>query len=513
MFSDKDIKQIETKGLTVEKVNEQISVFKKGFPYAQIIRGAVKGDGIKVLSDSEKENYINKYESITKNNQFLKFVPASGAASRMFKNLFAFISEYQKEDYTAFSKKEKFEDVYDFFKSLENFAFYEDLSQTLENEGLHIAEIQLKQEYKTILKALLTEEGLNYGNLPKGLLKFHKYPEGPRTPVEEHMVEGCNYAANQDGTVAIHFTVSPEHQQNFEEHVAKVAPVYEKKYGKKISVTYSVQKPSTDTIGVTPENEPFRNPDGTILFRPGGHGALIENLGELDADIIIIKNIDNVTHDRFKQETFDYKKVLTGVLDDYKERIHNYMHLLKGDKVSGSVISEISDFLKEELCIEPRGKNENREEAIAYFKRKLNRPIRVCGMVKAEGDTGGGPFWVKNSDGTTSLQIVESAQIDLKDPFFKEIYDQATHFNPVDIACCIKDYKNRKFDLKDFVDYDAGFISNKSKDGKDLKALELPGLWNGSMANWISIFVEVPLITFNPVKKVNDLLKDTHQPS
>lgn len=515
MFSEKDQKFILQRGSSMETVLRQIDYFKSGFPSLALIKPALAGDGIKVIDDEKKADLINSFEDLMKDVKTVKFVPASGAASRMFKELFAFMDSYDGSDeaYEKMIANTGSQSAFSFFKNLEKFAFYDDLKAAFRSHnGTALEEAHLKRAYVDILKVFLTEDGLNYGALPKGLLKFHKYADGTcRTPVEEHMVEGANYAKDQQNVVKLHFTVSPEHKEKFAAHVAEVRPLYEKKFGVTYQVSYSEQKKSTDTIAVDLNNEPFREEDGSLLFRPAGHGALIENLNDLDADIAFIKNIDNVVPDGIREETYTYKKVVFAVLAQFQEKIFHFLELIESG-VTEEILTKIIDFIEEDLCIQMTlSAGASTEEKVAAIRAKLNRPIRVCGMVKNEGDTGGGPFWAKNPDGSVSLQVVETAQIDLKNPAQKEIFDQASHFNPVDIVCSLKNYKGEKFDLLKYTDPMTGFITQKSKDGKDLKAQELPGLWNGAMSDWNTIFVEVPLITFNPVKSVNDLLKDEHQ--
>lgn len=397
-------------------------------------------------------------------------------------------------------------------RKFEKFAFYSDLNEAcLKTAGQGISELLAVGKYKAVVSALLEAAGLNYGSLPKGLLKFHKYEDGNRTPVEEHLVEGALYAANKNGKVNVHFTVSPEHRALFKALVDEKASAYAKKYGVDYNVSFSEQKPSTDTIAADMENKPFRD-NGKLLFRPGGHGALIENLNDLDADIIFIKNIDNVVPDKMKGDTVLYKKLIAGVLVALQQKTFSYLQLLDSGKYTHDQVLEILQFLQKNLhCKNPEVKNLEDSELAIYLKKKLNRPMRVCGMVKNVGEPGGGPFLAYNSDGTISLQILESSQIDMKDPAKKEMFEKGTHFNPVDLVCAVRDYKGHKFDLVKYVDKATGFISYKSKNGKDLKALELPGLWNGAMSDWNTVFVEVPLSTFNPVKTVNDLLRAQHQ--
>jgi len=514
-LTDSDLQDIQERGISREENNQQIDWFHSGFPSMKLVKPAVIGDGIIKIQEADIEKYIEIFDSGKEERSIVKFVPASGAASRMFKALFSFAASYDQSEtaYKELTKDGEKNPVFQFLKRLDEFPFYNDLKEQLEKEGIHLEESLLKRDYKSIIDGLLSEEGLNYGNLPKGLLPFHQYDDGSvRTPVEEHMVEGIRYARESDGTVRIHFTVSPEHQQLFDELIAKLAPAYEKEYDVSFDITFSRQDPSTDTIAVDMTNRPFRLANGQLLFRPGGHGALIRNLNAIDADIIFIKNIDNVVPDAIKDTTFTYKKILGGVLIHYQELIFDLLRKLKKpEKLNLRLADQAMDLLEDQLCVYPADKHENREETNEYLISKLNRPIRICGMVKNEGEPGGGPFWTQNPDYSISLQIVESAQIDQSIPTQNKIVEQSTHFNPVDIVCGVKDFEGNKFDLEKYVDPRAGFISQKSLDGKDLKAQELPGLWNGSMSDWITIFVEVPKITFNPVKTVNDLLRPEHQ--
>jgi hypothetical protein len=382
----------------------------------------------------------------------------------------------------------------------------------LDNTGKNINALLSEHNYKAVVSNLLESAGLNYGALPKGLLKFHRYADGVRTPLEEHLVEGALYAAGKTGEVNVHFTVSTEHRALFEKLVAAKAAEYEAKYGTTYHISFSEQKPSTDTVAADMENKPFRDKDGKLLFRPGGHGALIENLNDLDADIVFIKNIDNVVPDRLKADTVTYKKLLAGVLVTLQKQAFEYLELLDGGHYSHEQLETIIRFVQQQLrCRRTDLKELEDADLVIYLRKKLNRPMRVCGMVKNVGEPGGGPFLAYNPDGTISLQILESSQIDMNDPEKKAMFEKGTHFNPVDLVCAVRDYKGNKFNLLKHVDKATGFISYKSKNGKDLKALELPGLWNGSMSDWNTVFVEVPLSTFNPVKTVNDLLREQHQ--
>ena len=500
---DKDL--LVKKGISEQQIAEQLACFEKGFPFLKLDAAASVEKGIMAPAENEMKNYLEAWDTYKEGEKtIVKFVPASGAASRMFKNLFEFLGADYNTPKTDFEKK--------FFDHIHSFAFYNDLNAAcMDNTGKDIDALMAGKEYKPIVANLLEAAGLNYGALPKGLLKFHRYADGVRTPLEEHLVEGALYAAGKTGKVNVHFTVSTEHRELFTKLVEEKVAVYAKKYGVEYDVSFSEQKPSTDTVAADMENKPFRD-NGKLLFRPGGHGALIENLNDLDADIVFIKNIDNVVPDKLKGDTVLYKKLIAGVLVALQQKAFAYLQLLDSGKYSHEQVLEMLQFLQKKLhCKNPEVKNFEDSELAIYLKKKLNRPMRVCGMVKNVGEPGGGPFLAYNSDGTISLQILESSQIDMKDPEKKEMFEKGTHFNPVDLVCAIRDYKGNKFDLTKYVDKATGFISYKSKNGKELKALELPGLWNGAMSDWNTIFVEVPLSTFNPVKTVNDLLREQHQ--
>lgn len=505
MLTEKDIKQIENQHLTIKEVENQLERFKKGFPYLKLEKPATIDDGIVQLNDSEVNAYAKLYDD--SKPEALKFVPASGAASRMFKFLFEFYGQ-AKNQYASLEQIEH-DDVKRFFREIKNFAFYDELKSIIQSAGQDRNELLEEGKYKTILKYILTEDGMNYGARPKAVLSFHQEEKKIKTAFEEHLIEGAAYAKNNNGRVKIHFTISPEHAPMFDDLLQKVKNEYEQKLKVQFEITYSQQKPSTDIVAVDMENNLFRNDDGTLLFRPGGHGALIENLNDLSSDIIFIKNIDNVVPDRLKGETIQYKKALAAVLLSYQEKIYKYLEMIESANISNDQMGEITHFIKEELCY--TFDFDAITDQKQFIFNILNRPIRVCGMVKNEGEPGGGPFWVKHPDNHADLQIVETSQINQNDSNQLQILKQSTHFNPVDLVCCIKNYKGEKFNLLQYRDSETGFISKKSKDGKDLKAQELPGLWNGAMANWNTIFVEVPIITFNPVKTVNDLLRPEHQ--
>jgi len=508
MFSTKDKKQIENRGSDLRTILTQIENFKSGFPYLQIKEAASVDNGIIKLSDEKIKKYVAFYdEKIEHGTRPLKFIPASGAASRMFKALFEALEalENEADEESVLSKNKAAKQFNDEF---EKFAFSSDLEKIIKDNGEKI-------NAKSKIHFLLNEKGLNYGALPKGLLKFHKYQTGERTPFEEHLVEGAKYATEKTGLAKLHFTVSPEHQSVFESLLDVVKSKFESELNVTFEVSFSQQKPSTDAIAVDLNNEPFRENDGSILFRPAGHGALIENLNDLNADVIFIKNIDNVVPDRLKAPTVEYKKALAGVLLKNQEKLFFYQKELNEKHpvaLDHAFLAAASNFLENTLNTKPAESQyyTEKEELYYYLREKFNRPLRVCGMVKNEGEPGGGPFWAKNSDGTISLQVVESSQIDPESVQQQNILKNATHFNPVDLVCAVKNFKGEKYDLTKFTDPSTGFISKKSKDGKELKAQELPGLWNGAMSNWNTLFVEVPIETFNPVKTVNDLLRDQH---
>lgn len=498
------LQKIKEQGMDPGTIAHQIQDFENGFPYLKITAPAREGDGIRMMQTEDLEHFQTIYPQKAKKCEVVKFVPASGAASRMFKDLFGFL------DGDGDLSKSPF--VQNFMDSIEKFAFYDDLNAVLKSQGSSISDCLDQKKYKEILAALLQENGLGYGSLPKGLLKFHRDGEGSRTPAEEHLIEGIQYAIGKNNTIRIHFTVSPEHEEKFKSEVDRVVRDLEDKSGSKFEVSFSQQKKSTDTIAVTKANEPFLEEDGSILFRPAGHGALLENLNDIHADLIFIKNIDNVVPDRLKDTTTTYKQVIGGLLLEVQERVFKALELLD-QEISEDHVSHAKDVYRQELYGKtpddfdqwPRIKQYN------FLREKLDRPMRVCGMVKNTGEPGGGPFWIAEEDGSQSLQILETAQINEADPESVQHLQAATHFNPVDLVCATRNYKGDKFDLLAYRDMRTGFITEKSKNGQELKALELPGLWNGSMSNWTTLFVEVPLITFNPVKTVNDLLRAEHQ--
>ena len=500
------MEQIARKGMSVEKVEKQLKEIENGFPFIKIDAAAAVGKGILRVEGADRDTYTRYWNAYVKEGHRIeKFVPASGAASRMFKNLFAFLEAPYDVPTTDFEKC--------FFDNIKKFAFRKKLCEKCKtNDGMSVCELIENGRYKDVVANLLLPKGLNYGALPKGLLLFHEYEDRMRTPMEEHLVEAALYAQSE-GVAHVHFTVSHEHLALFETMVKENLPYYENKCNVKYDVTFSEQKPETDTISANADNTPFRLANGDLLFRPGGHGALIENLNDISADVVFIKNIDNVVPDRLKPVTTENKKMLAGILVSLQKQVFSYLRQLDKGEYTNEDLTKMIRFLQRDLCCRKNDIKQLEDAELAiYLKNKLNRPIRVCGVVKNVGEPGGGPFLCYNADGTVSLQILESSQIDKKNASYVEMFTKGTHFNPVDLVCAVKDYKGNHFDLPKYVDPTTGFISSKSKNGRELKALELPGLWNGAMSNWNTVFVEVPVETFNPVKTVNDLLRPQHQP-
>ena len=507
-FSNKDINLLKEKNIATEAVFKQIERFKTGFCGLDVLRPATPNDGIKVLDNKQKEEYSKLYNKSVENGlTVMKFVPASGAATRMFKDLYQYL-----DNPVPVMELSANHPIVLFAIQFPKFAFFPILLQIMKKNYLDIETI--KSNIAEIISETLNNKSLNYGKLPKGLIHLHSYPENIiRTSMEEHLVEGCYYAVNKDNTVKIHFTVSPEHYELFQTKLKEEGLKIERRYNTKLDVSFSFQKPYTDTIAVTPDNEPFRDKEGNLVFRPGGHGALIENLNEQEADIIFIKNIDNVVPEHLINDTSVYKKTIGGLLLSLQKTVFGYLKDLEGD-VSESLLEKICMFVKNSLFVQmPESFNKlSINQKTEFLRKYLNRPIRICGMVRNEGEPGGGPFWIREKSGLETLQILESSQLDFNNPLQVELQKNATHFNPVDLVCSTRDYKGVKFNLTEFSDPETGFISEKTINGLPVKALELPGLWNGAMANWITLFVEVPVSTFNPVKTVNDLLREQHQP-
>ncbi|MGQ1889694.1 DUF4301 family protein [Thermophagus sp. OGC60D27] len=507
MFKQSDIEQLKAKGISESTIIQQIERFKKNFPPVKADRPATINDGIISLPSHVIDHYINIFNREREDNlKLMKFVPASGAATRMFKDLFQYLD--QPEPIINLADNHP---VRQFIDNLHDFAFFSRLEELFPNHNLKKHEVR-RELANEIIQKVLHKEGLGYGFLPKGLILFHKNGNLSNTSMAEHLYEGAMYSKDKDGVARIHFTISPEHLDFFREQVKKDQSIAKQATNTSFEISFSFQKPHTDTIAVTPQNEPFRDRHGQLLFRPGGHGALIENLNDCDADIIFIKNIDNVVPASLLPVIVNYKQALGGLALEIRNRVFQYLRQLE-EKISDELIVSarkfLNDFLHTDIPLQQQ--TASIEEQAAYLYQYFNRPIRVCGMVKNQGEPGGGPFWVKDASGQQTLQIVEGSQFNLKDPDQKEVFEASTHFNPVDLVCITQNYKGEKFDLLQYIDPETGFISLKHFQGKTIKALELPGLWNGAMARWLTIFVEVPIETFNPVKTVTDLLRPAHQ--
>jgi len=513
-FTEKDLQQILNKGLTEECVLNQIELFKNGIPFIRLERSAKINDGILEFDHDQIENFIHQYDQARNDLDIVKFVPASGAATRMFKTLFEFLKAYDSEAETinAYINRNKAKELKVFLVGLEKLPFFEEVVTKLHKHTPNFNELHYDKQRFEFIKAILSEDGLNYSHFPKGLLPFHRYQTHISTAFEEHLFEASAYASSNNKT-ELHFTISEIHTHKFCEEFKHIEEDIAEQTNTEFKISFSYQKQSTDTIAVTPENKPGRDDENQLIFRPSGHGALLENLNEINADIIFIKNIDNVVVNKYAEDIVKYKKLLAGVLIEVQKQVFEYLRILHDLSNADTYFEEIIEFAKNKLnvIVNSGFGSKSVEEQTEYLIEKLNRPIRVCGMVKNEGEPGGGPFWIDRGNGEVSLQIVETAQIDKKDEKQKSILKTATHFNPVDLVCGVKDFRGNKFDLANYIDHDTAFITMKTKTGKDIKALERPGLWNGSMAYWNTIYVEVPLITFNPVKTVNDLLKPAHQ--
>ncbi len=507
MLTENDLTTLKNRGITLEQLNDQLERFRTGFPYLRLEGSATVGHGITAVNDSLTAEAVARWDKyLADGGSVCKFVPASGAASRMFKALFAFVNGPEE-------KAEPGSPVDILLAHLAELPFKAELDATLRAATGHDSDALLSQgRQKEIINAIIGKDGMNYGGLPKGLLTFHRYPDGStRTPLEEQLMEGAQTAA-ANGVVNTHFTVSTEHDPLFRQKLSEVLPAIEKRTGLKFNVSTSQQRPSTDTVAATPEGEPFRDDNGNIVFRPGGHGALIANLSDIDAAVVFIKNIDNVVPDTHRADTIKYKKIIAGILILAHDSIERYLHILRQGKPTAKDLDEMYRFATNTLCIKHPSYASLSDEAKAkWLEAKFDRPLRVCGMVRNEGEPGGGPYLAYNPDGTASPQILESSQIDMANAANVAMMQNATHFNPVDLVCYIRDIAGTPYDLTKYVDPATGFISSKSLGGRDLRALELPGLWNGAMSDWNTIFVEVPVSTFNPVKTVNDLLRPMHK--
>lgn len=517
VFSDADQLQLEELGIPEAQVRSELEIFQKPLFNVDLLRNCTVGDGIVKIEPEQAGEYIDAQQEAAQKGRFLKFVPASGAATRMFKFLFQVQQanesiSWQEINQAAEKGNSTFEKFKRFMDNIFHFAFYDELKEAMSRDGLDLEQLIGDGQFEPVLQYFLTEPKLNYGSMAKGLLKFHHYPSGNRTAFEEHLVEATQYVKDAEGICRLHFTVLPEHRDRFSRLLESVRAVYEKEYGVHFKVDFSFQKQSTDTIAVDLSNQPLRDQNERLVFRPGGHGALLQNLTELQDYLVYIKNIDNVIPDCLKAATYFWKRVLGGLLVTLEDEIHTYVRLLKVE-ATDAIQEEAEKFARDKLWMTfpedyadwPSSKRHH------FLLTKLNRPIRVCGVVRNVGEPGGAPFWLQEEDGTCSIQIVEKAQVNFDSSEQDALWNSSTHFNPVDLVCSMRDFEGKPFDLSSHVNPNAVFISKKSISGRDLKALELPGLWNGAMADWTTLCVEVPIITFNPVKTVDDLLRPEHQ--
>jgi hypothetical protein len=516
-FTEQDIQWMLSRGMKIETVHNQLRLFKKGGSRARLVRPAMRGNGIDLTPDGEKESLIRKYAEAAGAGRLMALLPASGAASRMFQDLSKVLYDTNLPPFLTALKQstdEASQATLLFLQSIRKFAFYHDLEQVMIKDGLELEREITAGNIKNILLYLLTDKGFDYAQKPKALLKFHRYENESRTALEEHLVEAARLVADKEGTCRIHFSMTEQHLPEAKAFCASILPLYEKRLGVRYELTFSIQSPATDTLAVNLENIPFRDDSGRLLFRPGGHGALLENLQQCGGDVVLIKNSDNIVPDHLREICLQSRKLLCGYLLDLQEQLFTYLRLLSQKGGGQNLVSSIIAFAitKLHMSLGPEFGDAGDQECRRLLFGLLDRPIRVCGMVPNEGEPGGGPFWVGTEDGRESLQIVESAEADLSNEDQSAIWNASTHFNPVDMACGIRNYQGQPFELNRYVDHNAVIISKKSFQGKPLKALELPGLWNGGMARWHTIFVEVPPETFNPVKVVNDLLHKAHQP-
>lgn len=513
MFTEHDLQQFKARGISAEEVSKQYDLLLKGLQPVKLVAPATTERGIMTTTEQTRKYYITLYEDYYRDREIVKFVPASGAATRMFKDMFACYKLMHQNPDQQEDILQQFSQVKEVINRISEFAFHHQLENIFKTHQKSLTGLIKNKQYLDVLHHILYVDGLNYGFLPKALILFHDYNDYQRTAFEEHLVEGALYATNENGLVHIHFTISPEHHEAFHKHMNEVLPIYEQKFGLRFQISFSYQHPSTDAISIDQNNQIVRDSDGNIIFRPGGHGALLKNLNEIQADLIFIKNIDNVVTDQHKALIIEFKKVLAGILIEKEISINGNLTILMDEHCSEDDMKEIAEFVRDDMLVSlpPDFDEFPTDKKRRVLINKLNRPIRICGMVKNQGEPGGGPFFVEDAKGIVSLQIVESAQINMNDPQQKAIFEQSTHFNPVDIVANTTDYLNRKFNLFEFVDPNTCIITEKSIEGKPIRVYEHPGLWNGSMAGWITYFVEVPLETFAPVKTINDLLKPLHK--
>jgi hypothetical protein len=507
---------METLGIKADCVQEQIETLRRGNFYARLIRPCTLFDGVRQIGDQDLARYIELHASAAARGRFKKFVPASGAATRMFQSLLTIfhLPQYLETDELQKRVNQGVNfacDFKHFLDELDRFPFASDLEKTLARAGYSPGELVRSGRFATLLEYLLTQTGMNYRNLPKALLPFHSYSGETRTAFEEQLHESMGYLGIDNA--GVHFTIPEQHLNGFLALEREIRQRLSQRWGATFDVSFSFQRSSTDTICIDRNGMPLRDKYGRLHFRPSGHGALIENLGDLNADLVYIKNIDNVVPDGLKEPVHFWKKALGGYLVRVQDSVHALLHHLSGSHWSQAVRDAVLYASRELLIDFPTGFEtwlEGRKQS--FLLQALDRPIRICGVVPNGGEPGGAPFWVEAENGTQVLQIVEEAQVDLNCEEQRNIWNSSTHFNPVDIVCGLKNFEGKPFDLKKFVDPRAVIITKKSIDGTDVRVLERPGLWNGAMAGWITVFVEVPKITFNPVKSLFDLLRPEHQP-
>ncbi|UCG12190.1 MAG: DUF4301 family protein [Deltaproteobacteria bacterium] len=517
LFTEKDRDQMERLGISQAKVETQLDMFRRGPHRLRLHRPCTLEDGIVVVDATDEERLLTMWATGAAEGRLREFLPASGAATRMF----AFVERTRKQMKTtndetnlhaSFETSSDLQSFNQFVGSLRDFAFAEPLQDVMAKAGVSLQHRLDSGKYKEILDFLLGPQGLNYLALPKALIPFHRYSDHIRTALEEHLVEASHTVRDSARRCRVHFTVAPDSEEIIVHHGRKAAAKYGEKLGVQYELSFSLQKPASNTLAVDQENRPFRLPDGSLLFRPAGHGALLDNLNQVQGDIVFIKNIDNVVTDDLRDPVVYHQKVLAGMLLDLQQEVFRYLRLLQSGSTTATDVQAVAEFVAHRLSVSlPDDSSQlGQEERVSWLYRILNRPLRVCGMVKNRGEPGGGPFWVQEASGRVSLQIVEGAQVDRTSPEQVEIFSASTHFNPVLLVCGLRDFQGQPFDLHDFVDSQAVFIAQKTEDGRELKALELPGLWNGGMAYWNTVFVQVPEETFNPVKTINDLLRPGH---
>ena len=512
MLTQQDRDCIAARGISVATIEHQLALVQRGMPFARLARSCTIHDGITQIPNSKLARLAHTFNDAMAAGRVVKFVPASGAASRMFHALLVCGTDVSGQP-RSFPVSPDHASVHAFLSHLSDFAFYEDLSRVLTKQGSRLNDLHAQGTIQPIMEALLHPTGLNYANCPKGILPFHRYADHTRTPIEEHLIEAAAYAKDTNKQARVHFTVAPEHHMAVHEHIESARQRFTHEACDWI-VTSSLQHASSETLAVEMDNQPFRDRDGHLLFHPAGHGALLANLHDLQGDLVFIKNIDNVVQDHLKDDMYLYKRALGGYLITIQDTLFGYLRQLEAGTATAQQLDEMMQWVHAALSVTkpPQWKNWDLPQRASYLRQAGNRPVRVCGMVKKTGDPGGGPFWVQHDDDTTSLQIVEFSQVDTRSSVQQHIFGSSTHFNPVDIVCGMRDYQGCPFDLSQFVDPHTGFLSQKSYEGHALKIFELPGLWNGAMAKWHTIFVEVPRSTFHPVKTVLDLLLPAHQP-